>query len=282
MTNKEKYDNIEVPTQLDDITKEAIARASQVKKRRHFPVGAVSAVAACLAFFVLCNVPSVAASMEKVPVLGTIVQILRVGGGGVTTDGVESSVSAVNGSVRIDFTQDGVRENNAPHFEVVKESTPHRLIITLNGVREFSFANTAEEFKKLPFVRDVYKITYLDDSGFCFAVELNQDADYLVSEYKDPGYIELTLTAKEKPQGKNVYIVRTAEMEMGEGIAALCETLGVEPSSITKTQSGKYCIASKPYDSEAQAKAELANWKALCSDDTAPFVESLKNDQNPK
>ena len=157
MTGKEKYQKIPIPASLDERTNAAITHADQNKKRPRFFISVSSAlVAACLALFVLSNVPSIAANLANIPVLGTVVQFLQVGHGGTVTDGVSASVSTQAQTIRITFEKDQIQANNAPFYTVAKEVAPNRLIITLHGVRAFSFSNTAVEFTTLPFVRDVY------------------------------------------------------------------------------------------------------------------------------
>ncbi|MEG2570440.1 MAG: hypothetical protein RSA70_03305 [Clostridia bacterium] len=258
-------------------------RGTDSSSNRRLPVVILSIVIVVfVAFFALCNISSVASSLEKVPIIGELVHVLRIGGGGKTTDGTHAAVSATTSSIRINFTQDSNPTSNAPNFNVLKFSAPHRLLFTLNGVRSFDFDATREDFEKLPFVSDVYKIIYLDDSAYSFVVELTQDVDYKVSEYRHPGYIELSFLAPNKVEPSGVYFVRSPSMPMDEGLAAVCDALGSDHASMVKTQDGEFCVASPVFSSKADAARELVFWQAIVNSKFKPYIESAMTNKKPK
>ena len=93
---------------------------------------------------------------------------------------------------------------------------PNRLIFTFNGVRNFDYETLKKDMLALPLVKDVYENVILDDSAMRFVVELKDGVKHTVSEYKDPGYIELKLTSTGEPvTPREVFYIRSEAMPQG-------------------------------------------------------------------
>ncbi|MEK3936795.1 DUF3298 domain-containing protein [Sporosarcina sp. FSL W7-1349] len=79
---KQDYENIEIPTELEEVVQSAIRQAKQKhqpKKRRRAPQWVIGAAAAAALFVGSINVsPTFAQTMANVPFLGSIVEVITV------------------------------------------------------------------------------------------------------------------------------------------------------------------------------------------------------------
>lgn len=193
MTGKERYEQINIPSGLSGVIQQARQRARKQKRRKMMIWRSSSLVAACAAVMITANVPGVAKALSDVPVIGSVVKILQVGGGGERTDGVSVTTTKESDTLNIHFQIDGEQITSAPSYTVDHKEGPNRLIFTFNGVRHLDYGKLEKDIKALKNVKDVYQNIILDDSAIGFVVELKDHVKYSVSEYQQPGYIQLKL-----------------------------------------------------------------------------------------
>jgi hypothetical protein len=229
------------------------------------------------------NVPSVAMALSDVPVVGSIVKVLQIGSGGERTDGVSVTTTVQENTLNINFTIAGEQTASAPAYTVDHKEAPNRLIFTFNGVRDLDVAKLKQDIQSLSNVKDVYSNVILDDSAVRFVVELKDNVDYSVSEYQQPGYIQLKLFgAAEKKKAHEVFYVRSQEMELGEMLGILDEQYGQDGSTVIKTKTGNYILAIGGFESRAEAE-ELLHKLSAREDYNEPLqVDSWMSNENPQ
>lgn len=258
MTGKERYDNIEIPARLSGVIQEATRRGRAQRRNRRLIRGTSSLVAACAALMIAVNVPGVAMALSDVPVVGSIVKVLQVGGGGERTDGAAVQTSAQENTLDIHFTIAGEQTASVPAYTVDYKEAPNRLIFTFNGVRDLDLQKLEQDISSLSNVKDAYNNVILDDSAVRFVVELKDKIDYSVSEYKEPGYIQLKLFSAAKPkEAHEVFYIRSQEMEQGERLGILDEQYTQDGSTVIKTKNGKYILAIGGFESRGEAEKML-------------------------
>ncbi|WP_314590351.1 SPOR domain-containing protein [Paenibacillus terrigena] len=263
MTGKERYDNIEIPARLSEVIQQAQQRGRMEKRRRSVLRRSTITAACAAAIMITVNVPNVAMALSDVPVIGSIVKVLQIGSGGQRTDGVSVTTTAEENTLNINFSLNGEQTSSAPAYTVDYKAAPDRLIFSFYGVRNLDYMKLQEDIKGLSNVKDVYNNVILDDSAFRFVVELKENIDYSVSEYQQPGYIQLKLFGAKKPeQAHDVYYVRSQAMEQGESIAVLDEQYAADDSSVIKTKQGKFIVAMGGFKTREEAEQLLQKLSA--------------------
>lgn len=257
MTGKERYEHIEIPAQLTGVIDAAQKKAATRKRsKRMMRYSSVVAAAAALLFVV--NIPTVANALSKVPVVGSIVQVLQFGGGGERTDGVTVGTEASEDVIKIHFDQEGESVSSVPAYTVDHRDAPNRLIFTFNGVRNFDYDTIKKDMLALPLVKDVYENVILDDSAMRFVVELKDGVKHSVSEYKDPGYLELRLTSTGEPvTPREVFYIRSETMPQGESLAILEEIYLEDDVTFIKAAGGDFIAVIGGFDTREAAEQKL-------------------------
>ncbi|MEK4976299.1 hypothetical protein [Bacillus sp. FSL K6-6540] len=257
MTGKERYEHIEIPAQLTGVIDAAQKKAATRKRsKRMMRYSSVVAAAAALLFVV--NIPTVANALSKVPVVGSIVQVLQFGGGGERTDGVTVGTEASEDVIKIHFDQEGESVSSVPAYTVDHRDAPNRLIFTFNGVRNFDYDTIKKDMLALPLVKDVYENVILDDSAMRFVVELKDGVKHSVSEYKDPGYLELRLTSTGEPvTPREVFYIRSETMPQGESLAILEEIYLEDDVAFIKAAGGDFIAVIGGFDTREAAEQKL-------------------------
>ncbi|MFB4330964.1 hypothetical protein [Paenibacillus sp. CR_12] len=257
MTGKERYEHIEIPAQLTGVIDAAQKKAATRKRsRRMMRYSSVVAAAAALLFVV--NIPTVANALSKVPVVGSIVQVLQFGGGGERTDGVTVGTEASEDVFKIHFDHEGESVSSVPAYTVDHRDAPNRLIFTFNGVRNFDYDTIKKDMLALPLVKDVYENVILDDSAMRFVVELKDGVKHSVSEYKDPGYLELKLTSHGEPvTPREVFYIRSETMPQGESLAILEEIYLEDDVTFIKAAGGDFIAVIGGFDTREAAEQKL-------------------------
>ncbi|WP_145039916.1 hypothetical protein [Paenibacillus sp. Y412MC10] len=257
MTGKERYEHIEIPAQLTGVIDAAQKKAATRKRsKRMMRYSSVVAAAAALLFVV--NIPTVANALSKVPVVGSIVQVLQFGGGGERTDGVTVGTEASEDVFKIHFDQEGESVPSVPAYTVDHRDAPNRLIFTFNGVRNFDYDTIKKDMLALPLVKDVYENVILDDSAMRFVVELKDGVKHSVSEYKDPGYLELRLTSTGEPvTPREVFYIRSETMPQGESLAILEEIYLEDDVTFIKAAGGDFIAVIGGFDTREAAEQKL-------------------------
>lgn len=258
MTGKERYEHIEIPAQLTGVI-EAAQKKAAIHKRSKRMMRYSSVVAAAVALLFVVNIPTVANALSKVPVVGSIVQVLQFGGGGERTDGVTVGTEASEDVFKIHFDQEGESVSSVPAYTVDHRDAPNRLIFTFNGVRNFDYDAIKKDMLALPLVEDVYENVILDDSAMRFVVELKDGVKHTVSEYKDPGYIELKLTSTGEPATpREVFYIRSEAMPQGESLAILEEIYLEDDVTFIKAAGGDFIAVIGGFDTREAAEQKLS------------------------
>ncbi|WP_315795832.1 hypothetical protein [Paenibacillus sp. BIC5C1] len=284
MTGKERYEQINIPSGLSGVIQQARQRARNQKRRKMMIWRSSSLVAACAAVMITANVPGVAKALSDVPVIGSVVKILQVGGGGERTDGVSVTTTKESDTLNINFQIDGEQITSAPSYTVDHKEGPNRLIFTFNGVRHLDYDKLEQDIKALKNVKDVYQNIILDDSAIGFVVELKDDVDYSVSEYQQPGYIQLKLSSGggKSTQAHELFFVRSEDMEQGEALAMLAEQYSADGSSVVQTQNGKFTVVMGAFDNRADAEKHLKEFTDREDYSEPLHVDSWMSNENPQ
>lgn len=231
----------------------AIRRGEKTKRNRFIQRG-TTVLAACIAFFLLIQVPSVSATFMDIPIIGTIVKTFQIGEGGSYSDGISADLTSENTKLKLYFTHHGTSVNYSPSYKVEKKVAPYRIEILIEGVRHFRYDDL--DVNTLDGVKDLYKNITLSDSAFSFVLELKDNMDYEISEYKEPGYLELTLKPNEI-EPENIYFLKSKPMKQGEVLSLLQEKYDDEGASIVKTKEGEFVVVIGEYSNEEEANRKL-------------------------
>ncbi|MGE6577284.1 hypothetical protein ACQKFM_20440 [Paenibacillus xylanexedens] len=283
MTGKDRYENIEIPAQLNDVIHHAQKRATARKSSSRM-IRYASVIAACVAFVFVVNIPSVANAMSKIPVVGSIVQVLQFGDGGKVTDGVTIGTETTENTLKINFGIDeGESVAHVPSYKVEHKEAPNRLIFTFQGIRFIDFAQIEKNLLTQPLVKDVYRNIILDDSAIRFVVELKEGVQYSVTEYENPGSMEIKLTSDGKPvPPREVFSLRTEEMPAGEWMGHLAESYPEEDISYLKTSTGKFTAVIGAYDTAEEAELKLKEISEQPSYAGDFYMDSWMSNENPQ
>ncbi|WP_340022499.1 DUF4179 domain-containing protein [Paenibacillus sp. FSL K6-1096] len=260
MTGKDRYAQIEIPAQLGEVLEEAQRKAAARRSKRtvrwRWLGSTAAAVIACL---LVLNIPGVASALSKLPVVGSIVKVLQFGTGGGLTDGAAVSTVTTEDTITMVFGQDGGSAASVPAYTVDQREAPDRLIFTFNGVRSFDYDALEQDLLASPLVSDVYRNIILDDSAMRFVVELKEGTRHTLTEYSNPGTLELKLTAEDKAAPpKEVYYVRSEGMPQGESLAILEEIYLDDDVTFLKTTSGDFAAVIGAFPTREAAEQKLA------------------------
>ncbi|AIQ16622.1 hypothetical protein H70357_08060 [Paenibacillus sp. FSL H7-0357] len=282
MMGKDRYENIKIPEQLASVIYNAQKSAS-ARKRSLRTMRFASLIAACIMLLFTVNIPSVSHAMSKIPVVGKIVQVLQFGGGGERTDGARVGTEAAENTLKIHFSSGNEPVANVPSYTVEQKGAPNRLIFTFNGTRQFDYETIEKDLHTLPLVKDVYRNIILDDSAMRFVVELKDGVKHSISEFKDPGYLELKLTPNgESAPPHEVFSIRTGEMLLGEEMGILEELYPDEDISFIKTATGNFIAVIGEYDTVEEAKNKLKEITEHEFYNGEFYVDSWMSNESPK
>ena len=259
MTGKDRYAQIEIPAQLGEVLEEAQRKAAARNRRTARWRWLGSSAAALIACLLVLNIPGVASALSQVPVVGSIVKVLQFGAGGERTDGAAVSTVTSENTIRIVFGQEGETAASAPSYTVDQREAPKRLIFTFNGVRSFDYDALEQDMMASPLVSDVYRNMILDDSAMRFVVELKEGTRHTLTEYSNPGTLELKLTTEGKTAPpEEVYYVRSEGMPQGESLAILEEIYIDDDVTFLKTSSGDFAAVIGGFATREEAEQKLA------------------------
>lgn len=299
---KKAYEEIEIPEELAAVTDAAIQKGIMEQKRKKNArtslwvkrIG-LSAASLFILFTISINtIPAFASSLEKIPILGTLVKTLQFNkghaGGGTITDRTDVNVISLHKQdgqeqIVIHFAQDNQAQQIASYFEVKYSEYPNMMSFAISGARQFSAVTDLEVLKKSNLIKDAYEIISPDDSLVRFNVVFNDHVDYKVDEYKEPAQVVLTIKpVPSKVEQTPVYAVRTNSFEYGESQSIYEEKLlNQEGLRVLKDQQGTYFVEAGYYKTEVEATAKLNELKQTYSftDDTL-FIERRVAHQIPQ
>ncbi|WP_353095200.1 DUF4179 domain-containing protein [Tissierella praeacuta] len=296
---KKVYSDIKIPDALDDTISNSILRGKNYmnknKNKKKIINGVISVAAAVGIFTLSVNIsPSFANSLEKVPVLGTLVNILQFNNGssqgGEITDGINVNTISLNQEkdydiITINFS--GFDEENqeiAPSFNVDYKKSPFTMTFSISGARGFSAREYFEELKKSKYIEDVYELMTLDDSAQRFNIVFNQPVDFKIEEYKNPAYLKVQISKDiERVSEQNVYSIRTGSYERGEEFAILEEILfEIEDLRVLKDSKGTYLYELGQFNSNEEAEEKLREYNNIFEDSIKLYVEERNITEVPQ
>ena len=172
------------------------------------PFAAAAAASFCL-LFLCANVAPLYARASRMPVLGPVVRVLRVGSGGERTDGVHAAAQTEGETVYLRFERGSEETDAAPVYTVSHLLSPNRLVLTLRGVRSLDFQGVRESLLGAEAVEDVYRAMIGDDSMVGLVIVLRGGYTCEVTERTAPASLSLRFLAPAEPLSEEpVYYLR--------------------------------------------------------------------------
>ncbi|MFC3746460.1 DUF4179 domain-containing protein [Paenibacillus sp. GCM10012306] len=270
---QQAYNDIEIPQELSAAVHKGIERGKQQRRkssvvRRSLKWGGSAAAAVLISFTISVNtMPAFAGSLEQVPVLGKLVEVLQFthgsAGGGTIQDGVDVDFIALKTQgereqLIMNFASPDEEQTLASSYNVKFTEYPYTMTISVSGARKFSAAKDLETLKKSRFVEDAYPLITLDDSAIRFNVTFKEPVAYEVKEYKDPAQVVITLKQGVAEKEAPVYSLRTPSQPVGETLGIAEEMLfGVEGLRMLKDQKGLFLVEAGYYPTEEAAQEAM-------------------------
>lgn len=294
---KKQYENIEIPNELNEFVKMGIEKGGIEMKKRKKKISWIKGIASTAAVFTVFTVsvntmPVFADSMSSIPGIAQLVKVLQfnkgTATGGKITDGNEvknitSKDNKDSQTITIDISKDNMIQDRVPHFKVEYKKHPYTMTFTISGVRKLSAEKYFDALKNNKFVKDVYKITTLDDSMIRFNIMFNEAVKYEVTEYKNPARIVVNLTKDDKKMDETAYIIRTASYNSGEKFAQIEESLmGLEDMRVIKDEKGKFLIDTGAFDSEKEANKKIKELSKKYDSNIKFYIEKRSPESTPK
>lgn len=285
MTNKgkEKYEQIKIPAELDQVIWSSMKRAEREKQR----ATARKWIAAAAAVFCLCfagaNIAPIYAYASDLPVIGTIVRVLHIGTGGARTDGAHITANKQGEIVDFRFESNTGELDAVPVYTAIQERAPNRLVLTLHGVRTMDAAAILNSLLETDAVQDAYLGILGDDSAYEFVIVLNTGYNYEITEYENPSSLAVHFYPNEAdgPE-QTVYYLRTAAMPYGEELGLTAEQFYPHHATQLKTKSGEYIVVVGLYATEDEAAAALKTLETEVGGETGLFIASGTADAVPE
>lgn len=255
---KQKYDSIPIPEALDEVIACSIRRAERSKRLHALKRSAACVAAVFCVLFASANIMPIYTYAARIPVLGSIVQVLQIGSGGEVTDGAHGDAESYGDSVQLSFGSEAGSLDYVPHYSVAHYSAPNRVVMTFRGVRGMDFDELRESLLASEAVSDAYRMMILDDSAFGIVIVLNDGWSCEVAEYSDPGALMINFSeAKSEDADDEVYYLRTEAMPYTDELGLLCEEYHNEGATQLKTASGNYIVTVGQYETESEALEAL-------------------------
>lgn len=278
---KVKYDNIEIPENLNTVLNEAIRKAKKERRARLRWVSSVAAVLCLL--FLSANITPVYSYASQIPVIGSVVQILHIGTGGERTDGAQVGVEAGGESVQIHFENNSEQLDSVPVYNVSYLQAPNRMVLTLHGVRGMDFDSIRQSLLDTQAVQDVYRCMIGDDSSLGFVVVLNSGYTYEITEYENPASLSVKFFQEEQAQPEQtIYYLRSQAVSYGEELGMMSEQFFQWEATQLKTQEGDYILTIGQYATEEEAEAALQELEKEYGGETGLYVASGLQNEIPQ
>lgn len=279
---KMRYDEIPIPADLDRVVGGAFRRDRRQRRAKTARRWLTAAAAIFLLFFASANIAPIYAYASGIPVIGTIVQVLRIGTGGEVTDGAHAAADAKYETVDLRFESSAENLHSVPSYTVNHLLAPNRIVMTLSGVRSIDFDSIRESLLSADAVRDVYQTMIGDDSMVGFVIVLESGYDYEITEYADPPRLSLRFYANPSYQKDHVvYYLRSAAMPFGEELGVTAEYFYWDGATQLKTSDGNYIVTVGQYPTLAEANAALRTLEEKFGGDTGLYPASGTADEIP-
>lgn len=208
---------VEIPEELDAAILRGVQNGKRIMNRKKYVQRTVAGAAAVFAIFVgsINASPALAANLENVAVLGSIVRVFRwnapEAAGGQTDVTAMAAVSFQNGkdSEQLTLTFDAA---NAASYKASLAHFPETVTLTLPSTQEVAVLEDVNQAREnSQFIKSVYVLGRADGASHV-QIEFDATADVAVEEYKDPGSIVVRLKQGEFV-GKDVYSLRTLSLD---------------------------------------------------------------------
>ncbi|MDD6158879.1 MAG: hypothetical protein PUC52_05610 [bacterium] len=246
------------------------------------PLLLAAAASFCL-LFLCANVAPLYARASRMPVLGPVVRVLRVGSGGERTDGVHAAAQTEGETVYLRFERSSEETDAAPVYTVSHLLSPNRLVLTLRGVRSLDFQGVRESLLGAEAVEDVYRAMIGDDSMVGLVIVLRGGYTCEVTERTAPASLSLRFLAPAEPLSEeSVYYLRSEAIPYGEELGMLTERFAADGATQLKTRQGTYLIAIGQYGTQAEAEEALAALEEQHGGETGLYVSSGRSDEIPE
>lgn len=277
--NTESYQDIPIPETLDAVIDRAAARAKRHRRRPLVRTGICAAAALCV-LTVTANSP-LAAQAVHIPVLGTVVQMLHIGSGGVQTDGLAVHAAGAGSTADILFTETEGSADFAPSYTAKTYRAPNRVVLSLGGVRLADRQMVCDTLTQTEGVRDAYFAMVLDDSAMQLVIELEPGYTYEITERAQPAGLTFTFIKDDTQTNTDpVYYLRTEAVPYGESLGIMAEQFwGLETTQV-RTEEGNYIVTVGEYQSESKAQSALDALNAERGE-TGLVIASSLPDEHP-
>ena len=186
---KDEYMDMKIPKELDEaIFKGVEAGRRQRRRTRSWQQWMVGAAAAMMVFVSGLNFsPSFAATMEEIPFLGRLVQILvfvdHQASGGQVTDGLNvNEIQSGQNEWMIRFGEEGKEAELTGAYRVKYSENPSVLTFQLSGVRMLEAQKDFQTMMESELIEAVYPLMTLDDSMVRFQIVFSQPVLYQLEE----------------------------------------------------------------------------------------------------
>lgn len=275
----ERYQDIPIPDALGDVIDRAAARAKHQRRRRPLVRTGICAAAALCVLTVTANSP-LAAQAVHIPVLGTVVQMLHIGSGGVQTDGLAVHAAGEGSKADILFTETEGSADFAPSYTAKTYRAPGRVVLSLGGVRLADRQAVCDTLTQTEGVRDAYFAMVLDDSAMQLVIELEPGYTYEITERAEPAGLTFTFTKDDtQTDFAPVYYLRTEAMPYGESLGIAAERFWGKETTQVRTEEGNYIVTVGEYQSESEAQSALDALNAELGETGLTIASSLPDER---
>ena len=271
---KDEFLKMEIPEELNQAIEKGLEKG---RGRRKYAGSwgrwAVSVAAAMVLFVSGLNLsPSFAETMQGVPYLGRLVQVLvfvnNEASGGEMTDGLNvSEIQSDQDEWLIRFDKGDEQVDLAGSYQVRYTENPSVLTFQLSGVRMMGAKNDFQAMQESDLIQSVYPLMTLDDSTVRFQVVFSQPVSYQIEEYREPAGLRLSVQPLAFEE-KRVFSLRSGSYMTGESFAQMeeriafwCSENGVAAKyRLLMDSEGGMVIEFGTYESEQEAQADQAFW----------------------
>lgn len=258
---------VEIPDDLSEVIQRGIDQGKKIKVRRRRVQRALLRSACSLVLVTglfagaVTLSPALAAAMEDVPILGRLVQIF-----GKNQAVVEGGVSAADGAATVTMERSGDTElmyidfaqEDAARYKAEFASCPKTITITLPGtVSVYVRSEITRAQDTSQYIKSVYEVPVGTPETTVLQLELENDADVQIEEYRDPGRLAIRLLPTEI-QLETVYSVRTLSYTGDQLQAALGQYAG-QSTRILQDDKGHFFVELAQYKSRDAAMAAASD-----------------------
>ena len=255
--------DVPLPGDLDEVIRRGMdkGRAALARRQRAGRLAVRSLCSLVLALGLLAGgirlSPAFAAAVSELPVLGQLVRVFAVnqrlaeGGGGPGTQSAALTVERGGDGeqLRLDFGRE-----DAALYRVECASCPKTITITLPGTAGVDILPELSRIRDdSPYIKSVCQLPVGGPDTAVIQLELENDADVQLQEYRGPGSLVIRLT----PAGiqmDTVYSLRTLSVD-GEDIARLAEAYAGGSARVLRDDRDRYFVELAQYASREEALA---------------------------